>query len=130
MISKLIDFLGKSKKILRGTVISKTHTKTAMIEVSKMFYDRGKYASVVKQKTKYMIHDPEDKCIVGDFVNFTPCAPVSKRKSHVLTRIAKRPQTTEFILANPQYTVSAREVLEQKAKDRIKYTDISEFTSQ
>ncbi|EFA83213.1 ribosomal protein S17 [Heterostelium album PN500] len=127
MISKIMDILGRSQKILRGTVISKTHTKTAMIEVVKVFFDRSKYASVTKQKTKYMIHDPSDECIVGDYVNFTPCKPVSKRKSHVLVKIAKRPQTTEFILKNPQYTVTAKEIKEQKEKDKIKYTFISDL---
>ncbi|GAM19493.1 hypothetical protein SAMD00019534_026680, partial [Acytostelium subglobosum LB1] len=127
MISKVMDLLGRGQKVLRGTVISKTHTKTAMVEVVKVFFDRQKYAAVAKQKTKYMIHDPEDQALVGDFVNFTPCRPLSKRKCHVLTRIAKRPQTTEFILKNPQYTVTAKEILEQKEKDKIKYTMMADL---
>ncbi|EGG22505.1 ribosomal protein S17 [Cavenderia fasciculata] len=130
MISKVMDILGRGRKILRGTIISKHHTKTAMVEVPTVFFDATKYSCVTTRKTKYMIDDPEDKCIVGDFVQIVPCAPVSKRKTHTLLKITKRPLTTEFILQNPHFKVTNREVTEQKTANKIKYIPIDELVRQ
>ncbi|KYQ93889.1 hypothetical protein DLAC_11620 [Tieghemostelium lacteum] len=127
MISKLFEVLNKQQKIISGLVIRKTHTKTAMCEVTKVFFNRGKYACLDKKVTKYMIHDPEDQCSVGDFVHFKPCRPLSKRKSHVLDKIVKKNPLEEFIKANPQYLVTPAEIKQQAQKDKINYTHMKDL---
>ncbi|EGC39257.1 hypothetical protein DICPUDRAFT_27237 [Dictyostelium purpureum] len=127
MITKILDTLTRKQRVISGLVISKTHTKTALCLVKKLYFDKGKYAALEYKRTKYMIHDPEDICNVGDQVHFQECAPISKRKTHTLTKIVKRNVATDFIKQNPQYIVTPNEIARRKEQDKIKYTHIADL---
>lgn len=42
-----------------------------------------------KAHTKYLIHDPQSLCVVGDQVSIRNCRPVSKRKRFELVEVVK-----------------------------------------
>lgn len=42
-----------------------------------------------KKHTKYLVHDPESTCVVGDTVSIRNCHPVSKRKRFELLEVVK-----------------------------------------
>jgi small subunit ribosomal protein S17 len=52
-----------------------------------------------KHTKKYMAHDEEEVCVVGDVVRIRSCRPLSKRKSHILHEIIrKNPQLDPELL--------------------------------
>jgi len=127
MISKLFEALHKHEKFISGIVIRKTHTKTAVCEVKKLYFDKGKYACLDYKTTRYMIHDPQDECSIGDRVHFKACRPISKKKCHVLEKIVTKDQANTFIQANPQYIVTNQEINQQREINKSKYTHIKDL---
>ena len=73
----------KDKRTLQGTVLSKSSSKTAVVEVSRFVkHPRvGKYMTIRK---KYKVHDPADSAVVGAKVEIIESKPISKDKHFVL----------------------------------------------
>ncbi|KAL2642206.1 hypothetical protein R1flu_009793 [Riccia fluitans] len=70
------------KKLL-GKVVTNSNDKTVTVEVQRIA-PHNKYKKRVKTSKNYIVHDPENKCKIGDVVSLSKCAPVSKRKSFVV----------------------------------------------
>ena len=68
-----------SRKSLAGTVVSNKMEKTALILVERLTKHQiyGKY---IRRRSKYMAHDPQNKCRIGDKVRIVESRPLSKRK--------------------------------------------------
>lgn len=68
-----------SRKSLAGTVVSNKMEKTALILVERLTKHQiyGKY---IRRRSKYMAHDPQNKCSIGDKVRIVESRPMSKRK--------------------------------------------------
>jgi len=68
-----------SRKSLAGTVVSDKMEKTALILVERLTKHQiyGKY---IRRRSKYMAHDPQNKCQIGDEVRIVESRPMSKRK--------------------------------------------------
>ncbi len=68
-----------SRKSLAGTVVSNKMEKTALILVERLTKHKiyGKY---IRRRSKYMAHDPQNKCRIGDKVRIVESRPMSKRK--------------------------------------------------
>ena len=62
--------------------------KTVAVEVSQ-YYRHPKYHKYVKTSKKFLAHDEEEECNVGDVVEIRVCRPLSKRKHFTLHRIIK-----------------------------------------
>ena len=67
------------RKRLVGTVVGNRMDKTAMVLVSRLKKHRT-YGKYVRSRAKYMAHDPQNKCQVGDRVKIIESRPFSKRK--------------------------------------------------
>lgn len=67
------------KKKLVGVVISKNMVKTAMVLVSRLAKHKT-YGKYVRSQKKYMVHDPKERCNVGDKVRIVEIRPISKMK--------------------------------------------------
>ncbi len=67
------------RKRLIGTVVGNRMDKTAMVLVSRLKKHRT-YGKYVRSRAKYMAHDPQNKCQVGDRVKIIESRPFSKRK--------------------------------------------------
>lgn len=66
-------------KMIEGEVVSKKMQKTAVVLVRKRVLHRT-YKKYYTRKKHYKVHDPEERCSVGDLVRIVECAPVSKEK--------------------------------------------------
>ena len=68
-----------ARKSLAGTVVSNKMEKTALILVERLTKHQiyGKY---IRRRSKYMAHDPQNKCRIGDQVRIVESRPMSKRK--------------------------------------------------
>lgn len=75
------------RRRLVGTVVSNRMNKTALILVERLTKHRT-YNKYVKRRMKYMAHDPQNLCQIGDKVRIIESRPLSKRKRwHVIERI-------------------------------------------
>lgn len=79
--------MGLKKKRV-GEVVSDKMNKSRVVVVERTVADPvfGKY---VRKKKKYMIHDEENKSVLGDTVEIEETRPLSKRKSWKLLRVVE-----------------------------------------
>ncbi|MBE9570475.1 MAG: 30S ribosomal protein S17 [Proteobacteria bacterium] len=75
------------RRRLVGTVVSNRMNKTALVLVERLTKHRT-YNKYVKRRVKYMAHDPQNLCQIGDKVRIIESRPLSKKKRwHVIERI-------------------------------------------
>ncbi len=82
---------GKWRKEYIGKVVSDKMNKTVAVLVESL-YRHPKYGKVVKRRTKFMAHDEEKKCHVGDKVKITETRPLSKTKHWTVIGILESTQ--------------------------------------
>ena len=78
-----------SRKKLAGEVVSNSMDKTAMILVERLTKHRT-YNKYVKRRAKYMAHDPQNICQIGDKVRIIESRPISNRKRWQLFDIIEK----------------------------------------
>ncbi|MBI5193145.1 MAG: 30S ribosomal protein S17 [Nitrospirae bacterium] len=69
----------KRRKEYIGAVLSNKAEKTVTVVVESL-YRHPVYGKVVKRRKKFMAHDEENKCNIGDKVKIIETRPLSKRK--------------------------------------------------
>ncbi|MCL1893159.1 MAG: 30S ribosomal protein S17 [Holophagaceae bacterium] len=62
-----------------GVVVSNKADKTVVVRVERKF-QHPLYSRTVKSTKKYMAHDEENACQIGDVVRIAESRPLSKRK--------------------------------------------------
>ncbi len=67
------------RRTLVGTVVSDKMDKTVVVRVDRLVKDRT-YKKYVNRFARYMAHDEENTCAVGDRVQIIEHRPLSKRK--------------------------------------------------
>ncbi len=68
-----------SRKSLAGIVVSNKTEKTALVLVERLTKHRT-YGKYIRRRSKYMAHDPQNNCQIGDKVRIVESRPISKRK--------------------------------------------------
>lgn len=56
------------RKKLSGVVVGNSMDKTAVVTVNRL-KKHGSYEKYIRRYSKYLIHDPLNKCQIGDTVN-------------------------------------------------------------
>jgi len=77
------------KRTLMGVVTSNKMDKTVVVEVERNI-QHALYQKFIKRRKKYMAHDPENKCNIGDRVLLIENRPLSKKKRWVLREILEK----------------------------------------
>jgi len=72
------------KKI--GFVISNKMDKTIVVNFTNKYSHPIYYKTMIRTK-KYLVHDENNECNIGDQVLIEECRPLSKKKRWVLIRI-------------------------------------------
>ena len=67
------------RKKMVGVVIGNKMDKTAVVMVNRLV-KHNTYGKYVKKQNKYMAHDPQNRCNMGDKVTIIESRPLSKRK--------------------------------------------------
>lgn len=78
----------KNKKLQQGVVVSNSMEKTAVVLV-KRTTKHPLYKKTIKLSKKFLFHDQENSCNVGDLVRIVECKPVSRRKRWRLLNVVK-----------------------------------------
>lgn len=81
--------MAKKKRV--GVVVSNKPQKTIVVAVQ-IKYQHPKYAKTLIKTKKFMAHDEQNECNLGDIVLVEESSPFSKRKTWVLTEILKQYQ--------------------------------------
>lgn len=76
------------RKRLVGRVTSDKMNKTVVVEVERL-QRHPLYGKVVKRTKKYMAHDEENACHIGDLVRIVESRPLSRRKRWVVEEIVE-----------------------------------------
>ena len=72
-----------------GIVVSDKMEKTAVIKVENR-YPHPIYGKTVVKTRKYLIHDENSECNIGDQVLVQECRPLSKRKRWILAKVLSK----------------------------------------
>ena len=77
------------RKRLIGIVVSDRMDKTVAVLVNRLTRHRT-YRKFIRKRTKYMAHDPQNRCQVGDKVKIIESRPISKRKRWQVSDIVEK----------------------------------------
>lgn len=78
-----------NKRKLEGVVVSNKGDKTVVVQVERKFL-HPRYRKTVRSHKKYMAHDAENACNIGDTVIIVESKPISRNKSWVMESIINR----------------------------------------
>jgi len=78
-----------SRKVREGTVVSDKMDKTAVVAVERLV-SHPAYGKTIKRTTKFMAHDPDNACRVGDKVRIAETRPLSRRKRWRVVAVLER----------------------------------------
>lgn len=67
------------RRVLQGTVVSNACDKTITVRVERRFA-HPLYKKYITRSNKFLAHDAENICTVGQIVKIRECRPLSKRK--------------------------------------------------
>ncbi|MFH1350376.1 MAG: 30S ribosomal protein S17 [Pseudomonadota bacterium] len=83
-----MDGRGVRKK-LTGVVVGRKMDKTAVVLVNRLKKHKT-YGKYVRDQTKYMAHDPQNRCREGDKVRLIESRPISKWKRWQVSEIIEK----------------------------------------
>ncbi|XP_075517505.1 uncharacterized protein LOC142551906 isoform X2 [Primulina tabacum] len=72
-----------------GIVVSNKMQKSVVVAVDRLFHHKL-YNRYVKRTSKFMAHDEQEQCNIGDRVRLDPSRPLSKRKHWVVAEILRK----------------------------------------
>ncbi len=77
------------RKKLSGVVVGTGMEKTVVVLVNRLKKHKT-YTKFIKRYSKYLVHDPQNRCQVGDKVKIIESRPISKRKRWQLIEIIEK----------------------------------------
>lgn len=78
-----------NRKVQIGTVVSNKMENSIVVKVETLI-KHPLYKKYIKKSKKYMAHDAENQCNIGDKVEIIETRPLSKRKNWRLKQIIDR----------------------------------------
>ncbi|MGC9017495.1 MAG: 30S ribosomal protein S17 [Caldimicrobium thiodismutans] len=85
--------MGKRKEFI-GTVVSDKMDKTVVVMVETLV-KHPLYGKYIKRRKKFMAHDENNECKIGDKVLIEETRPLSKRKRWRVKQIVERGKVLE-----------------------------------
>jgi len=78
-----------NKRTLQGVVVSNKGEKTVVVQVERKFL-HPRYRKTIRSHKKYMAHDAENTCNIGDTVRIVESRPISKHKTWMMEEVLRR----------------------------------------
>ncbi len=78
-----------NKRVLVGHVVSDKSDKTIIVRVDTSV-KHPLYKKFISRRTKFMAHDPENECKIGDKVQIIESRPLSRRKRWQLVKVLEK----------------------------------------
>lgn len=83
------------RKKMSGIVIRNSKDKTAVVVVDRL-KKHSAYAKYIRRYSKYLVHDPLNRCQIGDKVRIVETRPVSKNKRWQLFEIVEKSESQKL----------------------------------
>jgi len=112
----------KNRKKRVGRVISNKMEKTAIVVVETRRPHRL-YKRIIKQMSKFMAHDENNECQIGDKVQIMEHRPISKEKRWVVTDIISRKEVVEVLETKVETPKAKPEKVKVEAKAEAEVTE-------
>lgn len=77
------------RKKITGIVVGNKMDKTAVVVVSRLTKHKT-YMKYVRSQSKYLAHDPQNLCQIGDKVRMIESKPISKQKRWQILEIIEK----------------------------------------
>ena len=77
------------RKRLIGVVVGTSMDKTVAVLVNRLKKHKT-YAKYIRRHSKYLAHDPQNRCALGDRVRIIESRPISKRKRWQVIEIIEK----------------------------------------
>ncbi len=77
------------RRTLQGMVMSNKMDKTIVVQVERTIMHTT-YRKYIRSRSKYMAHDPQNQCGIGDKVVIVESRPMSRGKRWVLREILEK----------------------------------------
>lgn len=74
---------------MTGVVVSDSNDKTIVVRVETLV-KHPLFKKYIRRRKKFMAHDPENECGVGDKVQIIEHRPISKRKTWHLVKVLEK----------------------------------------
>ncbi len=97
---------GVRKKLI-GVVIGDKMDKTVVVLVRGLKKHKM-YRKYITTRAKYVAHDPQNSCQVGDKVRIMECRPMSKTKRWQVTEVIERARGREPLVKEEVITEQAQ----------------------
>ncbi len=78
-----------NRKVMLGTVTSNSMQKTITVKIERRL-PHPRYKKYYRLSKKFLTHDPENSCNIGDLVRIVECRPLSRRKRYRLLEVVQR----------------------------------------
>lgn len=78
-----------NRKTLHGVVVSNSMEKSVVVNVDR-YFSHPQYKKIMRNSRKYMAHDEQNQCSVGDRVKLIETRPLSKRKCWKVVEILEK----------------------------------------
>ena len=75
-------------KLQSGVVVSNNMDKSIVVKIDRKI-KHPIYKKTIKRSKKYIVHDEQNKCKIGDLVQIAECRPLSKKKRFRLYKLLK-----------------------------------------
>ena len=79
----------KTRSIKVGRVVSNGMDKSVVVAVDRLF-QHALYGKTIRRTSKFMAHDEENACQVGDKVAIEETRPLGKRKRWIIREIIEK----------------------------------------
>ena len=79
----------KTRSTKVGRVVSNGMDKSVVVAVDRRF-QHALYGKTIRRTSKFMAHDEENACQVGDKVTIEETRPLSKRKRRIVREIVEK----------------------------------------
>ena len=79
----------RSRNTKVGHVISQSMDKSVMVAVDRLV-EHPLYGKTIRRTNKFMAHDEQNECSVGDQVRILESRPLSKRKRWIVQEILEK----------------------------------------
>lgn len=77
------------RRVLVGRVASDKMDKTIVVEVNRRLR-HAVYKKFISKRCRYLAHDGENTCRIGDTVEIREHRPISKNKRWIVSRVIER----------------------------------------
>lgn len=77
------------RKRMVGVVVSDKMDKTVVVLVERRVPHKL-YRKIVTKRSKFVVHDPESRCQLGDMVHIVETRPLSKTKRWRVTKVLRK----------------------------------------